>query len=211
MPGRFITFEGGEGSGKSTQVKLLAKAIEQAGLSCLTTREPGGTASAERIRELLVTGDADTWHPHSETLLFYAARLEHMEKLVKPALAEEKIILCDRFTDSTRVYQGVGKQVADAFINPLHQLTMQDFSPDLTIILDIAPEAGLKRAAGRGDDENRFESMALEFHQKVRQGFMDIAASEPKRCAVIDAEQPPETVHTAIKQLLAQRLQMELT
>lgn len=206
----FITFEGGEGSGKSTQVQLLKKAIEARGLACTITREPGGTESAERIRELLVTGSKDAWHPLSETLLFYAARLEHMHKRILPELAAGKLVLCDRFADSTRVYQGVGKEVSGEFIDTLHHITMKDFTPNLTFILDIDPKAGLARAAGRGDNENRFELMDLSFHQKVRQGFLDIAKKQPQRCVVVDASGSPEMVHAAIKRELNARLAMGL-
>ena len=205
----FITFEGGEGSGKSTQVGLLKNTLEAAGRACLVTREPGGTESAERIRALLVSGDKDAWHPLSETLLFYAARLEHVHKCILPALTAGKIVLCDRFADSTRVYQGVGKQVSSQFIESLHQLTLQDFEPDLTFILDIDPKQGLARAAGRGDHENRFESMEFTFHQQVRQGFLDIAATDTQRCVVIDAAKPPQAVHQDILQALRQHADME--
>lgn len=206
MTGLFITLEGGEGSGKSTQVGLLHELLQRAGRDVVVTREPGGVPSAERIRELLVTGKADAWDPLSETLLFYAARMEHMKKLIGPALAQGKIILCDRFADSTRVYQGIGKQVSMKFIDGLHALTLGSFAPDITFILDIDPKAGLARAARRAGHENRFESMDMAFHEKVRKGFLDIAKKEPGRCVVIDASQPSEAVHEHIRQQLDKRL-----
>jgi len=197
MKGRFITIEGGEGSGKSTQIAMLKAALEKKGVSHLITREPGGEAGAEAIRALLVTGDKDRWDPLAETLLFYAARVQHLSRLIAPALAEGKLVLCDRFADSTRVYQG-SKGISPAFIEALHALTLGNVSPDITLILDIDPVEGLKRAGGRAGNETRFEGMELEFHQQVRSGFLSIARAEPQRCKVIDASLSPEAVHTEI-------------
>ncbi|MGE3714437.1 MAG: dTMP kinase [Alphaproteobacteria bacterium] len=202
----FITFEGGEGSGKSTQVGLLAEKLRESGRDVISTREPGGVASAERIRSLLVSGSADAWDPVSETLMFYAARIEHLHRLICPALKASKTIVCDRFADSTRVYQGIGKGVSMDFIDRLHALTLEDFCPDITFILDIDPKMGLKRAALRSDDENRFESMDFAFHEKVRQGFLDIAWKHPGRCVVVNADQPPQVIHNEIMAQLAPRL-----
>lgn len=197
MRGRFITIEGGEGSGKSTQIALLKSALEKAKIPHLITREPGGEKGAEDIRALLVTGDKHRWDPMAETLLFYAARVQHIARLVEPALAEGKLVVCDRFADSTRVYQG-SKGISAAFIEALHRLTLGNVLPDLTFILDIDPQEGLKRAHSRQGSETRFEGMALEFHQQVRAGFLEIARAEPARCQVINASQAQEKVHADI-------------
>jgi len=206
MTGTFITFEGGEGSGKSTQLGLLWEAFNAARIPCLKTREPGGSPGAEQIRKLLVSGDVDAWDPMAETLLFYAARLDHVNAMVRPALKAGKTVICDRFADSTLVYQGVGKKIPEAAIREMHKTTLGDFAPDLTLILDIDPALGLKRAGERRGDETRFESMNITFHEAVRAGFLAIAKKEPKRCAVIDASQDPASVHKAIIALVNQRL-----
>jgi dTMP kinase len=220
MTGRFITFEGGEGSGKSTQLQLLAKAFRAANISYLTTREPGGTTGAEQIRTLLVTGKPDAWDPITETLLFYAARLDHVNKFIKPALTTGRMVLCDRFADSTLVYQGIGKNLSEIYIRELHQLTLGSFAPDLTLILDIDPTIGLKRAfERRGGDlfaqdpaklEERFETMDIAFHRKVRAGFLSIAKREPERCALLDAAQEKNTLHKQIVDVINQRLGLSL-
>ena len=210
MAGHFITFEGGEGSGKSTQLKLLASAFEKANLPFISTREPGGSEGAERIRNLLVTGKEDAWDAETETVLFYAARLDHVNKLVKPALAEGKTVICDRFADSTMVYQGTGKGLAEAYIKNLHSLTLGNFAPDLTIILDIDPVEGLKRASGRAGDETRFESMNIDFHQRIRTGFLNIATREPGRCAVLNAAQDKDALYAEIVATIRSRLGLAL-
>jgi dTMP kinase len=199
MSGLFITLEGGEGCGKSTQLALLSQALALAGIGHITTREPGGSPGAEAIRELVVNGERDRWDAQTETLLFYAARLDHVNRLIRPALARGEHVLCDRFADSTRVYQGAGKGVAAAFIEQLHQLTLDSFAPSLTLILDLPPEQGLARAQARGGAA-RFEAMGLSFHQKVREEFLAIAAREPQRCYVVDAGGEPQTIHRAIAQ-----------
>lgn len=201
--GRFISVEGGEGAGKSTQIDGLAESITQAGFNVLTTREPGGTASAETIRQLLVTGDTDRWLPQSEALLVMAARMEHVERVIRPALAAGTWVVSDRFFDSTRVYQGLAKGLGDAWLMQLHHLLFGTLAPDLTIYLDIAPEIGLKRAEQRQHNETRFESQTLAFHQMVRQGFCAIAAAEPERVRLIDASQSLEQVAEQIRQLLS--------
>lgn len=210
MSGTFITFEGGEGSGKSTQLQLLSKALTAAGTPHVMTREPGGSPGGEAIRKLLVSGAADAWDPVTETLLFYAARLDHVNKLIKPALEQGKLVLCDRFADSTLVYQGIGKGLSEEYIQSLHRLTLGNFMPDLTIILDMDPAMGLKRAQARGDSENRFEKLGLDFHQRIRAGFLAIAKNEPGRCAILDASQPIEKVQAAIITLLNQKLGLKL-
>ena len=194
MIGKFISFEGGEGSGKTTQIKLLHDYLVKSGKECLLTREPASDA----IRQLLLTGNADKWHNVSETLLFQASRVEHVETLVKPALKAGKIVLCDRFLDSTIVYQGICKNMGVEYIRQLHQLTLGNFAPDITLILDIDAEIGLHRANSRSGDENRFENLGLEFHKKVRQGFLEIAKKDAGRCMVIDANGDAEEVHKKI-------------
>jgi dTMP kinase len=198
MTGLLITLEGGEGSGKTTQIQLLEKAFKATGRKCLITREPGGSNEAEAIRQLLLAGSADKWHPVAETLLFQAARVEHVERVILPELAKGAIILCDRFLDSTIVYQGISKGLGADYIKQLHQLTLGTMEADMTFILDIDPKIGLERAKSRMGTETRFENMDIEFHQNVREGFLAIARAEPKRCYVVDANQKPELVHTSI-------------
>ncbi len=194
----FISLEGGEGSGKSTQAKLLAEKLQQAGLVCQLTREPGGEIGAEEIRRLLVEGESGRWGVISETLLFLAARVQHVERKIQPALQRGEWIVSDRFHDSTRVYQGVGKGLADNYYAMLHNLTLGNFFPALTFVCDIPVEAGLKRAFARNNQETRFENMDINFHQQVRQGFLDIAAAEPQRVVVLDAQQDIATIHQQI-------------
>ncbi len=196
--GKFITLEGGEGSGKSTQIALLKTALEKANIPHILTREPGGEAGAEAIRALLVTGDKNRWEPLTETLLFAAARVQHVARLIAPALAEGKLVLCDRFADSTRVYQGIGKGISSEYISALHAMTLGNLMPDMTFILDIDPAIGLARALVRAGNETRFEGMELEFHAAVRAGFLGIARAEPARCQVVDATQSAEAVHAQI-------------
>ncbi len=198
MNSRFITFEGGEGSGKTTQILRLKAALEAKNIPHIITREPGGEVNAERIRELLVTGDKNAWDPLAETLLFYAARVQHVARVIKPALAAGKLVICDRFMDSTLVYQGIGKAMQPEFIQALHSLTLGNLKPDLTFILDIPPTEGLKRAGARKGNENRFEGMATEFHEQVRAGFLAIARNEEGRCVVVDALQSTDVIHLEI-------------
>lgn len=213
-PGRFITLEGGEGAGKTTQIKLLADALKSAGRDVVVTREPGGAPSAEAIRSLLVEGDTDRWRPMTEALLNYAARLEHVEATIKPALAKGRWVLSDRFADSTVAYQGYGFDLGAESIKRLHRLVLGDFQPDLTIILDLPMEAGLKRAAGRTDKassrEDRYERMDTKFHQRLRDGFLDIARRDPERCAVVDASKGEAAVHEWICTLVHNRLGVKL-
>ncbi|MDD3837725.1 MAG: dTMP kinase [Phenylobacterium sp.] len=204
--GRFITFEGGEGGGKSTQVKALAERLKAAGLEVVATREPGGSVGAESIRELLVTGAADRWSPITETLLMYAARRDHIERVIAPALTRGAWVVCDRFADSTRAYQGAGGGTDPALIAALETHVLGEVRPDLTLILDLPVEEGLRRAHGRAGAETRFESKGEAFHERLRQGFLDIARREPERCVVIDAAQPIATVAEAIWGAVAARL-----
>lgn len=210
MTARFITFEGGEGGGKSTQVALLTEAFAKAGLGVMKTREPGGSAGAEAIRSLLVNGPVDAWDPVAETLLFYAARADHVARLIRPALEAGQYVICDRFTDSTVVYQGVGKKLGEGYVQSLQRLTLGSFMPHLTIILDMDPAEGLRRADARGQGENRFERMDVDFHHAVREGFLRIAREEPARCVVVDATKPIEEVRVAIIAAVNERLGLHL-
>lgn len=204
--GRFITFEGGEGAGKSTQLKKLAEALGAAGMEVVTTREPGGSKGAEAIRALLVTGEVDRWDAQTEALLHTAARRDHLARTVWPALERGAWVLCDRFVDSTLAYQGYGHGLKLDFIQGLTRLAIGDFKPDLTLILDLPVEVGLERAGGRGGAEDRYERMGTEFHQRLRQGFLDIAAKDPDRCAIIDATLDLEGVHQSILRQVKSRL-----
>lgn len=201
--GIFITFEGGEGAGKSTQVRRLAERLSASGREVVLTREPGGSEGAETIRALLVEGAADRWSPISETLLLYAARADHLERLIRPALARGAVVISDRFADSTRAYQGAAGGVRTAFISSLEDEVLGDTRPDLTLILDLPAEQGLARAAGRGGLEVRFESKDLAFHQRLREGFLTLAAAEPQRCVVINADQPVDSVEAGIAETVA--------
>ncbi len=183
-PSRFITLEGGEGAGKSTQIKKLAEALTKSGVKNLVTREPGGSMGAEQIRELLVKGSTDRWDVLTETLLVFAARSDHVARTIKPALLD-KWVLCDRFTDSTYAYQG-GRGLARETIRRMEALVLHDFRPDLTLILDLPVEEGLKRAHARGGAD-RFEKFDLAFHEKLREIYLAIARRDRERCVVIDA------------------------
>jgi dTMP kinase len=204
--GRFITFEGGEGAGKSTQLKRLAESLRARGRDVVTTREPGGSPGAEQIRGLLVSGDPDRWDGMTEALLHFAARRDHLRSTVWPALEAGKWVLCDRFADSTLAYQGYGHGLPHQDIRDLYRLAVGDFAPDLTLILDLPIETGLARAASRGGAEDRYEKMDRSFHQRLRDGFLTIAAQEPTRCAVVPANQTPDEVAAAILALLDERL-----
>ena len=195
MTGFFITFEGGEGAGKTTQINRLAQSLTDSGHRVVTTREPGGTPEAEKIRNLLVQRDGGQWSPLSEALLLFAARHLHYERVIKPALDDDKIVICDRFTDSTRAYQGYGHGLDLKVIESLKKTVLNDIEPDLTYILDIESKAGLARSERRlaseamdiKQKEDRFENLEIEFHEKLRQGFLQIAKDNPDRCLVMDA------------------------
>ncbi len=185
--GRFITFEGGEGAGKSTQVERLGERLRADGHDVLITREPGGAPGALEIRRLLVEGAVERWEPLSELFLHNAARHEHVRKTIAPALAAGVWVVCDRFADSTVAYQGYGQGVARDTVARVNVLGANGVSPDLTIILDLAVADGLARAGGRADVEDRYERMGADFHERIRAAFLDIARAEPDRCAVIAA------------------------
>jgi dTMP kinase len=211
--GTFITFEGGEGAGKSTQVQLLQRHLTELGIDVLVTREPGGTPRAEEIRKVLLSGAAKSFGPLAEALLFYVARDSHLELTIRPALARGRWVISDRFFDSTRAYQGAAGGVSIASLNALERIVVGPTRPDLTIILDLPPEEGLRRitarAGAKGGEADRFEAMNLNFHLKLRQEFLDIAAAEPWRCAVIDAARPPEGVARDIWRVVNDRLGVE--
>jgi dTMP kinase len=192
--GIFITLEGGEGAGKSTLIKGLAARLEALGRDVIVTREPGGTAGAETIRGLLVTGDAERWTPLSELCLFYAARQDHLERLIRPALVDGKVVLCDRFADSTRAYQGQAGGTGRAAVEALDNLIVGETQPDLTLILDIDPAIGLVRAAARRGSEDRFEGKALVFHTALRAAYLEIAGNNPERCRILDATLDPQSL-----------------
>jgi len=202
--GRFITFEGGEGAGKSTQVRLLADFLKKEGKGVTVTREPGGTPGAERIRRLLVDADGDGWEPMAEALLHFAARRVHLAEVVWPALARDEWVISDRFVDSTRAYQGYGQGLSLEIIERLYRVVAGDFDPDLTIVLDLPVETGLARATRHGRD--RYEGLGDDFHERVRQGFLSIAKREPDRCVVIDAAKPAGDVTAAIRAAVRDRL-----
>jgi len=188
MPGAFVTFEGGEGTGKSTQLKLLAATVMGRGIPVIQTREPGGTPEAEALRTLLVNGDPGRWTAEAEALLNYAARASHLQAIIRPALAAGKFVLCDRFSDSTRAYQGYAGGCDMKLLDALEASIVGPTRPALTLILDIDPELGLARTKTRADgSEDRYERKGLEFHQQLRAGFLKIAEAEPERCRVIDA------------------------
>ena len=196
--GRFITIEGGEGAGKSTQARRLAAALGQRGLDVVLTREPGGAPGAERVRELLLGEHGDDWHPLTEALLHFAARREHLSKTIMPALERGDWVVSDRFADSTTAYQGYGLGLGRDVIEGLSALSIGTFSPDRTVILDLSAEDGMARARARGDQLDRYENMDLEFHRRLRKGFLEIADRDPGRCLVIDAGASIEDIASQI-------------
>ena len=209
-PGKFITFEGGEGAGKSTQVKLLADALSHNDVSVCVTREPGGTPGGEEIRGLLVRGDAARWDAMTEALLHFAARREHLRSLIHPQLAAGTWVISDRFADSTMAYQGYGHQLGRDPIERLYALVVGDFQPDLTLILDVPVDVGLQRAAARRDGETRYEDLGHAFHERLHAGFHEIARREPQRCKVIDASGSTDEVHARVRTAVAQSLGVAL-
>ncbi len=205
-PGVFVSIEGGEGGGKSTQIALLCAALRDRGRRVLATREPGGSEGAEAIRALLVQGETGRWDAMSETLLLLAARRDHLRRTVLPALAEGAWVICDRFADSTMAYQGYAHGLGRETVLALSAAAIGGFQPTITFILDLPVEIGLARAKGRGaSGEDRFERMGAAFHQRLRDGFLDIARREPDRCRVIDATAPVEAAHAEILRGLSDR------
>jgi dTMP kinase len=207
--GKFITFEGGEGAGKSTQIELLATYLRDGGVDVTTTREPGGTPKAERLREILLSGKIASLGPLAEATLFSAARIDHVDRLIEPTLARGAWVLSDRFADSTRAYQGARGGVSQRDIDLLERAAVGATTPDLTFIFDLPPETGLARAAARrqiGGNVDRFEAEEIDFHRALRDAFLDIAARHPHRCCVIDAARPVAEVSRTIRDLIAARL-----
>lgn len=204
--GRFITLEGGEGAGKSTQIARLRASLEAKGCEVVATREPGGSPGAEMVRKLLVEGPAEQWDGTTEAMLHFAARRDHLRVTVWPALKRGAWVISDRFADSTTAYQGYGHGLDLALLARLYEAAVGDFRPDLTLVLDLPVESGLARAAQRRGAETRYESLPLAFHENVRRGFLEIAKREPKRCAVIDASRNVDEVAAAISRTVAERL-----
>jgi dTMP kinase len=200
--GLFISFEGGEGVGKSTQVRRLAARLEASGHEVVVTREPGGSPGAEAIRNLVLNGSADRWIPVTETLLMYASRRDHIERTLRPALDRGAVVLCDRYADSTRAYQGAAGGADPGLIQALETFILEDVRPDRTLVFDLDPELGLARALGRPDAEARFESKGLDFHRRLRAGFLAIARDEPERCRIVDASGDPDTVEARVLEAL---------
>lgn len=199
MRGYFITFEGGEGAGKSTQITRLAEVLKARGHDVIVTREPGGSPGAEAVRHVLLSGAAEKLGPEMEAILFASARNDHVEQVIRPAVNSGKIVLCDRFMDSSRVYQGVTGGLDPEFMRQLEEVAVDGMVPDLTLILDIDPELGLERAAKRrAGPADRYEKETIALHRRRRDGFLDIANAEPQRCKVVDASADPEKVASAI-------------
>lgn len=199
----FITFEGGEGTGKSTQLKMLGQRLLAAGVHAIVTREPGGTAEGELLRDLLVAGDINRWSAEAEALLNYAARDSHLRQVIRPALSQGATVLCDRFMDSTRAYQGYAGGCSFQLLDELERSIIADARPDITLIFDLVPAVGLQRAQLRGGKaEDRYERKGADFHQRLREGFLAIAKAEPDRCKVIDASQSIAQVSEQIWQAL---------
>lgn len=206
--GRFITFEGGEGTGKSTQIKLLEKAMAKLGVPVLVTREPGGSPGAEAVRHVLLSGAAEPLGAQMEAILFAAARSDHVETVIKPAIAQGMTVLCDRFFDSTRVYQGASGNVDMSLLSKLERIACEGCWPDLTIILDLEPIEGLRRAAARQSmpgGPDRFEKDTLALQNVRRQAYLEIARREPDRCVVVDAQGDPQAVHAKVAEAVFAR------
>ena len=204
--GRFITFEGGEGAGKSTQLQRLAARLAVGGQEVVATREPGGSPGAEAIRDIVLKGAADRWSPVTETLLMYAARRDHVERVIRPSLARGAWVICDRFADSTRAYQGAAGGTDPALIAALETHVLEDTRPDLTLIFDLPVAVGLERAHARAGAEMRFESKGQAFHESLREAFLAIARAEPQRCAVIDATGDANAVEARVWEAVEARL-----
>lgn len=202
--GLFVTFEGGEGAGKSTQMRLLADLLSARGYRVLTTREPGGSVGAEAVRHVLLSGAAEPFGVRMEAILFAAARSDHVEEVIRPALRKGIIVLCDRFMDSSRVYQGVTGNLEPAFVETLERVAVNGVVPDCTIIFDLPAAVGLERARRRAanDSPDRFEKEQLETHEKRREAFLDIAEADPERCRVVDATRPPDVIAAEVRELI---------
>lgn len=213
--GFFITFEGGEGAGKSTQIRRLAEQLRADGHEVIETREPGGSPGAEAVRHVILSGAAEPFGPTLEAILFAAARLDHLEQIIRPAIARGAVVLCDRFVDSSRVYQGVTGGIDNEFMTALERVTVAGTMPDLTLILDLEAEEGLRRATERRGEAvaDRFEKEMLEIHRQRRDAFLDIAARDPERCVVVESSAPPDDVarqvSEAVRRVMEKRLVQE--
>jgi len=203
--GKFITFEGGEGAGKTTQAKMLAEALEGAGIETLMTREPGGTFGAEAIRDLVLEGTSDRWSGMTELLLMYAARLDHVEKLIKPALERGVWVISDRFSDSSMAYQGYARELGPEKVRALHEAVMDGFEPDLTILFDIDPILAQKRVETRGEELSRFDAESIAFHNTLREAFLNIANTNEERVFTVDAAASRDGVQTRILFAVSQK------
>ena len=205
----FLTLEGIEGSGKTTQIDNICRFLENKGHNCVITREPGGTKIGRKIRSILLDPENKGMEPMAELLLYFSDRVEHVKKLIKPALAEGKTVICDRYFDATLVYQGYARGLDIKLITRLHELVLEGLKPDITLLLDLSPETGLSRAweqignGSRSGDETRFEKEALSFHKKIRAGYLELARLEPQRFRVIDASQEKNKVQMDIEKVLA--------
>ena len=205
--GKFIAFEGGEGAGKSTQARLLADALAVRGIDCVVTREPGGTPGAEAIRSLLLGTSGEGWHPRAEALLFAAARSDHVERLIVPALEAGQWVICDRFVDSSRAYQGGAGGLDDADVMALHRVGSQGLLPDLTLLIKVSPETATVRANARdGGDADRIGGRNAAYHARVAQAFAAFADADPARFARIDGDGPADTVHQQVLAVLSPML-----
>ncbi|QIE44865.1 dTMP kinase [Pseudohalocynthiibacter aestuariivivens] len=203
--GLFVSFEGIDGSGKSTQARLLSDALKRAGQDVILTREPGGSPGAEEIRKLVLEGDPDRWSAETELLLFTAARRDHLERTIRPALAAGQVVICDRFADSTRMYQGLRSGDLRGLVDALHDLMIGQ-EPDLTLLIDMDPDAGLARALGRGGNEERFESFGGDLQRRMRQGFLDLATAAPDRIQIIDGMRDVDAVAREVWSVMAEAL-----
>ena len=210
MLGFFVTFEGGEGAGKSTQIRRLAGKLRAEGFDVVVTREPGGSPGAEAVRHVLLSGAAEPFGPAMEAILFAAARSDHVEQVIRPAVERGAVVLCDRFLDSTRVYQGVTGDLDPAFVKSLEQVTVNGMVPDMTLVLDLDPQLGLSRAGARrgGEIADRFEKETLAIHQRRREAYLAIAAAEPERCIVIDASGNADQVAQVIEAAMTAALEV---
>ncbi len=205
--GKFITLEGGEGAGKTTQAARLKDTLESAGLEVVVTREPGGTFGAEAIRELVLGGTHERWSGMAELLLMYAARLDHIDKLIKPALRRGVWVVCDRFSDSSMAYQGLARGLGGERVAAIHEIVMEGFAPDLTILFDIDPILTQKRVKTRGGELSRFDKETLDFHKTLRYGFLDIAKQEPNRIKVVDAALSRDAIAAQIRHIAMQQFE----
>lgn len=208
--GRFITFEGLDGSGKSTQLERLATRLRELGYDVVTTQEPGGTAIGRQIRELLLSTESRELSPTAELLLMFASRAQNVDQVILPAIAAGKLVLCDRFTDSTLAYQGAGRELGAELVLELDRIACRGLVPDLTILIDVKAEVGLERARNRAEEDTRFEQYDLAFHRRVRQAFLQLAGDESRRVVQVDGEEPIDAVAASVAEVVAAELGLEL-